>query len=213
VLTIPSYGCINVHASLLPRWRGAAPVQRAILAGDTTTGVSIMLMNEGLDTGPCDQVVSLPIDDLNAEALTAQLAEAGARALLQTLRRVERGEVQWTAQDDSLATYADKVTRADVTPSPGDPLVTAVRKIRASSAQAPSRIMVGGRGVTLLNAAPAEVGISPGKARPSPTGLELGLSDGSLLVTRLKPDGKTAIDAAAWLRGARLPDVVEWTPA
>ncbi len=93
VLDIPEHGCVNVHASLLPRWRGAAPVQRAILAGDRVTGVSIMQMEEGLDTGPYDSVVEVPVDELDAEALTEALAEAGASALLHTLERIERGEV------------------------------------------------------------------------------------------------------------------------
>ncbi len=212
VLRIPAHGCVNVHASLLPRWRGAAPVQRAILAGDEITGVSIMRMEPGLDTGPYDTVVEVPVDELTATGLTEALAEIGAPALLRTLERIERGEVRWIAQDDSLATYAEKVTRADVAVRPGDTVEVALRKIRASSPQAASRIVVGERGVTLLDAVASDNRLGPGAARASREGLELGLSDGAILVSRLKPDGKVEMEAGAWVQGARLPANAAWSP-
>ncbi len=139
VLEIPPYGCINVHASLLPRWRGAAPVQRAILAGDQVTGVSIMRMEEGLDTGPFAAVARVAVDDLDAEALTHALAEAGTNALLDVLRQVEEGTAVWTPQDDSLATYAEKVGKPEVALQPEDPASVALRKVRASGPRAPAR--------------------------------------------------------------------------
>ena len=106
VLSIAPHGVLNVHASLLPRWRGAAPVARAILAGDDETGVAIMRMEEGLDTGPYATVMRVPVADADLAALTGDLAEAGAEALLEAMRSVEAGTVEWTVQDAALATYA-----------------------------------------------------------------------------------------------------------
>jgi methionyl-tRNA formyltransferase len=212
VLHLPPYGCANVHASLLPRWRGAAPVQRAILAGDGKTGVSIMRMEEGLDTGPYDTVIEVPVDDLTTEALTEVLAEAGAIALLRTLDRIERGEVQWIEQDDAEATYADKVTRADVALRPSDSVDVALRKVRASTSQAASRLEVDARPVTVLEARRSGSQLAPGSVTLAHGGLELGVGNGAILVTRLKPDGRSEMDAAAWARGARLSDSPGWAP-
>ena len=112
VLAAPRYGCLNVHASLLPRWRGAAPVERAIMAGDRETGVSIMLVDAGLDTGPVYCVRHLPLDDQSTgAAVTEALAHLGAQAMLDTLDRL--GADTPRRQDDDQATYADKLTADD----------------------------------------------------------------------------------------------------
>jgi methionyl-tRNA formyltransferase len=213
VLDIPRHGCVNVHASLLPRWRGAAPVERAILAGDEITGVAIMRMDEGLDTGPYDSVIQVAIDDLDSPNLTAALAEAGAGALLRTLERIERGDATWVEQDDSAATYADKVARTDVALAPDDTVELALRKVRASSPRASSRLAIDSRTVTVVKAKRSTVSLSPGASRVSEGGVALGVADGAILVTRLKPDGKPEMDAAAWARGARLADAAAWTAA
>jgi len=114
VLAIPRHGCINVHASLLPRWRGAAPIQRAILAGDRETGVSIMQMDVGLDTGAVLRTASCPIGPNDtAGALHDCLATLGAETLLLTLGDLETGEVTPTPQDSTLATYAKRLTKAE----------------------------------------------------------------------------------------------------
>ncbi|MGN0301913.1 MAG: methionyl-tRNA formyltransferase [Anaerotardibacter sp.] len=99
VLDLPKYGCINVHASLLPRWRGAAPVERAILAGDANAGVCIMKMEEGLDTGDYCIERSMEIGNFTAEELTQELAELGSRALLTCLEHLELGSSLWVPQD------------------------------------------------------------------------------------------------------------------
>ena len=111
VLAAPKHGCINVHASLLPRWRGAAPVERAIMAGDTVTGVSIMQMDAGLDTGPVYTRRSFDINDASGEEVTAALAELGAKALLDTLAALP--ELTPEPQCDAEATLAPKLTSAD----------------------------------------------------------------------------------------------------
>jgi methionyl-tRNA formyltransferase len=114
ILEIPPRGCINVHASLLPRWRGAAPIERALLAGDRETGVSIMQMERGLDTGPIYAVQTVPVRaDDTAGRLRSRLAVLGAQALLEVLDQVAAGTAQAQPQDSALATYAPKIDKAE----------------------------------------------------------------------------------------------------
>jgi len=114
VLAVPRLGCVNIHASLLPRWRGAAPVQRALLAGDAVTGVSIMRMDEGLDTGPVYATVPVAIGPRDtAAALATRLAEVGAQALLTTLAALGRGAAVATPQPAAGASYARKLDKAE----------------------------------------------------------------------------------------------------
>ena len=114
VLQSARLGCLNVHASLLPKWRGAAPLQRAIEAGDTETGITIMLMNEGLDTGPMLNTASVPIDDQTTTAeLYEQLATIGGPLLVQSLKSLDRGSIQPIQQPQDRVTYAHKITTDD----------------------------------------------------------------------------------------------------
>ena len=114
VLQIPRYGCLNIHASLLPRWRGAAPIQRSILAGDIETGVTIMQMDEGLDTG--DMLLKMTCEiaaDDTAQSLHEKLAELGAKGIVKALRQLEKGELKPERQDAQQATYAAKLSKAE----------------------------------------------------------------------------------------------------
>ena len=113
ILEIPAKGCINVHGSLLPRFRGAAPIQRAILEGDDITGVTIMYMEEGLDTGDMLAKVTTPIEDKNAGDLHDELSELGAKLLVETLAEVEADRIDPQPQDDALATYAPMIFKKD----------------------------------------------------------------------------------------------------
>lgn len=114
VLDIPKLGCINVHGSLLPRWRGAAPIQRAIQAGDKETGITIMQMEAGLDTGPMLLTASTPISDRDSGAtLHDRLADMGAQLLVQALDEIADNKLQATPQDDQLATYAHKLSKEE----------------------------------------------------------------------------------------------------
>ncbi len=114
VLTTPTHGCLNIHGSLLPRWRGAAPIQRAIIAGDKKTGVTIMQMAEGLDTGDMLIKSEIPLSDTNtASEIHDQLAELGADALMKTLDLLELGELEPEMQDDVDATYANKLSKSE----------------------------------------------------------------------------------------------------
>ena len=114
ILKLPRYGCLNIHASLLPRWRGAAPIQRALLAGDRDTGVTIMQMDEGLDTGAMLLKKSCPIAAQdNAQTLHDRLAELGAAAIVEALQLLQLGRLNPVPQDESQATYAAKLSKAE----------------------------------------------------------------------------------------------------
>jgi methionyl-tRNA formyltransferase len=114
VLSIPALGCINIHGSLLPRWRGAAPIQRAILAGDEVTGITIMQMNEGMDTGDIllQSTYQLRVDETSA-TLFERLAQMGGEAIVSALRLIEKGELSAIPQDDNLACYATKIHKSE----------------------------------------------------------------------------------------------------
>ncbi|MDZ4063223.1 MAG: methionyl-tRNA formyltransferase, partial [Coriobacteriia bacterium] len=212
VLLVPRFGCLNVHASLLPRHRGAAPVHRAILEGDVETGVVIMLMDEGLDTGPYTSVVRIPVDDHTVGSLTSVLATLGARALLETLDAVASGTVRWVLQDDSVATHAAKVAPADLELYPGLRVADALRRVRASTPSARSRACIGGTVVDIIRAtaAPDATQTTPGSVISSRRELLLGLSDGAMRVEELRPAGKAVMDGACFGRGRDLGPMATW---
>ena len=217
VLEAAPMGAVNVHASLLPRWRGAAPIQRAILADDAQAGVSIMRMEEGLDTGPYCLQVSSRIAGAGAVELTDRLARIGADALVHALPSISDGSALWTVQDETLVTYADKISKSDVAISPAVPVELASRRVRASLPAAPTRVSIGGRLVTLLSAFVADsLDTEPpatGTIAFSKDGVLLGMDDGTLLVEKLKPQGKGEMSAADWSRGVRGLGGARWEQA
>ena len=155
VLAIPRYGGINVHASLLPRWRGAAPIERAILAGDPTTGISIMQMDAGLDSGPLLHTESIAIaagDD--RMSLTDKLCEVGQRALLFTLENLDRLRADPVPQQHDAATYADKFTSADCLIDWGREAVRIAAQIRAGAGRFPAFSFLGTRRIRILQGRP-----------------------------------------------------------
>lgn len=209
VLEIPRYGCLNVHASLLPRWRGAAPIERAILAGDEQTGVCIMRMEEGLDTGPYCVRRATEVEVKSAAELTDELANLGARALLTGLSVVEQGGAEWTFQDDAAATYAEKLAKDELYPDPAEPAAAMVRKVLASSEAHPARAVIAGRSATVERVALPDDeraaalcdGLEQGAVRFAAKRLFLGTGDGAVEVLSLKPDGKKSMDARAFAAG------------
>lgn len=210
VLDVPRLGAVNVHASLLPRWRGAAPIQRAILAGDEVTGVSIMRMEAGLDTGPYCETVAVPVDDKSAEELTDELAGVGAEALLRALERMCGGTCVWTAQDDASATYAQKVEKSDVLLDPAQTVSEFLRQVRASSRQAPARLGIRGAGMTVLGARSSPEATTPGRVVVIGRSVVVGVADGVVELTQVKPDGKHAMEAISWARGVSLGIDATW---
>ncbi|MCZ6890289.1 MAG: methionyl-tRNA formyltransferase [Gammaproteobacteria bacterium] len=160
VLAVPRYGCVNVHASLLPRWRGAAPVERAIMAGDRETGISIMQMEAGLDTGPVYSRYHTAIapDDTSA-SLMESLARLGATALLEFLDADPKPRS--APQDNGAATYAAKITKADARIDWRDDANTIDRKVRGLTAREPAFATASGERVRIL-----EASVEPGAGRP-----------------------------------------------
>ena len=132
VLSLPRYGCLNIHASLLPRWRGAAPIQRAIEAGDAQTGITIMQMDEGLDTGPMLSVHALPIEPQDtAASLHDKLAVLGGQAIVQSMDALARGELKAAEQPTEGVTYAAKLDKAEALLDPFLPAEVLARRVRA----------------------------------------------------------------------------------
>ena len=150
VLTMAPLGCVNVHASLLPRWRGAAPIQRSILAGDESTGVSIMRIGHGVDTGAYCAQASCSVAGKTADELTGELAELGADLLVKVLPTLADGTCVWTEQDESLVTHAAKIEKAEMRLDPSDTAETNVRRVLASSDAAPARCLAAGKPVRIL---------------------------------------------------------------
>ncbi len=156
VLEIPPYGCVNVHTSLLPRWRGAAPIERAILAGDEEVGVCIMRMEESLDTGAVCIMRSIPVGSQNVAQLTDELAVLGAQALITALAQIETNNAYWINQDDAQATYAEKIEKGELNLDPHVSALENVRRMRASSLAHPARCVIAQRCVTVTAAIPVD---------------------------------------------------------
>lgn len=215
VLDIPRLGCINVHASILPRWRGAAPIERAILAGDAEAGVCIMQMEEGLDTGDFCICRRIPIGDMTAEALTSELATMGAAALVSALAQMRHGNARWTAQDESLVTYASKIGKRELYVDPEADALSNVRRVRASSAAHPAKCRIGDRALTIMEARLADAGPrSPhqGEAWSDGGRLLLGCAEGALEAVRVKPDGKREMLGREFAQGMpALKDGTGWS--
>lgn len=213
VLEIPPMGCVNVHASLLPRHRGAAPVHRAILDGDESAGVAIMRMEEGLDTGPYATTARTLVGDADVTTLTSTLAELGAIALLEALDEIESGTVIWTAQDPAAVTYAGKITDADLALDPALALVDALRRVRASSGSARSKLKVSGRVIDVLRANASHESVAPGMVVREGDALLIGFADGTMRAEEVRPEGKSAMSGHAFALGARISEPVAWERA
>ena len=181
VLRAPTRGCINVHASLLPRWRGAAPVERAIMAGDAATGVSIMQMDTGLDTGPVlmSRCVAVTETDTGA-SLTAALANLGAEALLETLSTLNT--LVAVPQDSAKATLAPKISNADAVIDWRSSAESIARQVRALAHRRTAYTMIGNERVRMLeaHAAPGKPVGEPGTVSKTRDGVRIACGDGEL---------------------------------
>lgn len=209
---MPSY---NVHPSLLPRWRGAAPVERAIAAGDSETGVTIMRLVEALDAGPMAAQGIIPIGPAdNYGTLAPQLAELGGRLLVETLDAAAAASDKWTDQSDAEAdrpvTYAEKITREDRVLAPSS--ATAVElelMVRALTPHIGAMLEIAsGDPLRVEVARVAQESIPAGSAAEIEGRLLVGTSSGSLELLRVKPAGKQAMDAASYMRGNGIPELV-----
>lgn len=212
VLHMAPFGIVNVHASLLPRWRGAAPIQRAILAGDERAGISIMRIGHGVDTGAYCAQASCSVAGKTADELTAELAQLGADLLCDTLPALADGTAVWTEQDESLVTHAQKISKAEMRLDPQESALVNLRRVLASSDAAPARCIAAGKPVRIMRAVAADGDASmcaAGELVCQSKRIYIGCSDGALEITSVKPDGKRQMDASAWAAGLH-GDALAW---
>ena len=207
VLDFPRFGCLNVHGSLLPRWRGAAPIERAILAADELTGIGIMRMEEGLDTGDVAEERSTSVFGKSADQLYSELAVLGGNALVKVLDLLEDGEpVSWHQQPDSGVTYAEKIEKGELDISPSLSASDAWRRVLSSSESHTCRCVIAGKSLSVLEAHPVSAGDCPvsvarGEVAFVAKRLFLGCNDSILEVVTVKPDGKKPMEAKAFAAG------------
>lgn len=208
VLEAPPLGCLNIHASLLPRWRGAAPIQRAIEAGDTETGVTIMQMDEGLDTGDIVAMAAVPIGpDESAGALHDRLAALGARLMVQTLAAAAAAPLPRWPQPADGVTYAPKIEKAQSVLDWRAPAAVLARRIRAFD-PVPGTVTTWGGAPLKVWAARAEAGplaAAPGTVLAADdAGIRVQTSDGVLVLTEVQRAGGRRLPVREFLRGASL---------
>ncbi len=207
VLDLPAFGCVNIHASLLPRWRGAAPIMRALLAGDTVTGVTIMRMEPGMDTGPIllQRKTSIEGDDTGG-SLHDRLAEMGATGLTATLADLPGYLETLEPQPEEGVTHAAKVSKDEARLDWREPAVELVRKVRAFNPWPVAWVDVNEQPLRVWDAHPEAGGGTPGLIlEVSNSGLRVATGEGVLCITRIQLPGKKVMDLPA-LRNGR-PDL------
>lgn len=203
-LEAPRLGCLNLHASLLPRWRGAAPIQRAVMAGDAETGVCVMQMEAGLDTGPvlaCEATAIAPED--TAGTLHDRLAGIGAKLIVETLARLEAGMAAAVPQSEEGVTYARKIDKAEARVDWTRPAGELAALIHGLSPSPGAWCEIGGERVKLLMAVPEDGAGAPGEVLDDE--LLVACGGGALRLVTLQRAGKGAMDAATFLNGFPLP--------
>ncbi len=202
VLDAPGRGMVNVHASLLPRFRGAAPIQHAILAGDRETGISIMRMEEGLDSGPVIHRVSTPIGDgETAGALTDRLAALGASALVEALSLMSAGGGVLQAQDAAAATYAPKISRDQARLDWHRDAASVERQVRAFDPMPGAWTLLDGAPVKLFGALPAVGSGEAGVVLAAADRLVVAAGTGAVAVREVQPAGRNRLTVEEWVRG------------
>jgi methionyl-tRNA formyltransferase len=202
VLDMTTKGFINVHFSLLPRWRGAAPVERALISGDGMTGVTIMTLDEGLDTGPVltAQAIDIPPDD-DAGMLTDRLARLGARLLITALRGYLEGDLEPQKQTDEGATYAKKITRDDRPLNVGGTVDEFVNRVRGLAPDPAATLDIDGQPHKVYRASPHQAFPDPGTWEAHEGVPVVGVADGGIALIELQPPGKNRQAGEDWLRG------------
>jgi methionyl-tRNA formyltransferase len=207
ILECPPMGCLNLHASLLPRWRGAAPIQRAIMAGDTQTGVMVMRMEEGLDTGPvaASKIVNIEAD-LTAEQLHDRLSLAGAKLMASTLQELAKGNVEFVPQSEEGVTYAKKIEKSEARIDWSQPAGELHNHIRGLSPHPGAYFEVDfGKGlerIKALRSSPADGAGAPGLVLDD--NLTIACGSGALRLLEIQRSGKGPMPAQDFLRGAKI---------
>lgn len=204
VLDLPPFGCVNVHASLLPRHRGAAPISAAILAGDDETGVTIMRMDVGLDTGPMLSKRAIPITDVDTTAtLTDRLAHVGAELLVETLPGYLSGAIPPVAQDSAFATYAPQLKKEDGRLDFSETAEALARRVRALSPWPGAFCLWQDQPLKVLEARPISGRGLQGAVSGGLDGPAIACADGQLLLLKIQPAGKRPMSALDFARGTR----------
>jgi len=205
VLTLPRLGCINIHSSLLPRWRGAAPIQWAILGGDKESGISTMHLVEKLDAGDVLLQARTPLAaDETAGSLHDRLAKMGADLIVPTLNGLESGELKGQVQDESLITYASKLTKEMEVLDPKEPAEVLERRVRALNPWPGTSVVVGGQRLKIKKARlRSDLQGNEGKIYERAGMLLLGTSKAALELVTLQWEGKKEGDAAGFINGLR----------
>ena len=230
-LQCPKLGCINIHASLLPRWRGAAPIQRALLAGDSRTGVTIMRMEPGLDTGPLLASRAIDIGAIdNAKTIHDRLAQLGAELIVETLRALREGRVHEVPQPAEGVTYADKITKAEALIDWRQDAVEIWRRVRAFNPWPIAETRLNGAQLRIWDAqmrdadtcgASMRSGAAPGTELPAvpgtvlaatQDGIDVACGRGVVRILRLQLAGRRPILAQEFIKGQRL-DGARFAPA
>ncbi len=211
VLAMPRLGCLNIHASLLPRWRGAAPIQRAILEGDRETGVTIMQMDAGLDTGDMLYKLTTPITTGdNVGALHDRLVALGAQAIVEALQAIQSGTATPEPQDDTLANYAKKLNKAEAAIDWQQPAAQIARQIAAfnpwpvAQTQLEEKVLRIWEAEALPDSSPAGPGSVVGEGKQ---GIDVACGEGTLRLKRLQLPGGKPLSAAEFLNGRSLAGI------
>ena len=204
---LSDYTMLNVHPSLVPRWRGAAPIERAMIAGDERTGVTIMQVTEGLDSGPIALQSEIPIDaGEDFGSLSERLAELGGELLVQALDRLAAGELTFTEQDEDAATYAEKVTREERRLDPARTAAELERTVRALNPHVGTHLELdGGEWLGVRAARAVNDGPEAGAIEAAAGRLVLGTAEGALRLEIVQPSGKRPMAAEEYLRGHKPP--------
>ena len=204
LLKIPSRGSINLHFSLLPRWRGAAPVQRAIEAGDHLSGVTVFQLDEGMDTGPIFVTKRFAIDsDITSDELLHELSQLGPEAIVETLALIENGKKP-TAQDSAGATLARKLTKLEGKIDWTNSAESIHSKVRAFTSNPGAWTIFRNENLILQQPEMSELRLKPGQIEVRDKKLYVGTATSALIFLKVKPSGKPLMDASAWINGVRI---------
>ena len=206
ILTLPRHGCLNLHFSLLPRWRGAAPVQRAIEAGDSLSGVTVFQLDEGMDTGPIFSTKRFALDaDVTSDELLIELAELGVEAVMDSLQAITDGK-RPTTQSGEGATKASKITKQECEIDWNLSAQVISQKVRAFTSNPGAWTRFRGDTLKIDSVSLEDSSLKPGTLHIVDKKLIVGTGSNALAIGFLTPSGKSRMDALSWINGARITD-------
>lgn len=206
ILTLPRHGCLNLHFSLLPRWRGAAPVQRAIEAGDSLSGVTVFQLDEGIDTGPIFSTKRFALDtDITSDELLIELAELGVEAVMDSLQAITDGKRPAT-QSGEGATKASKITKQECEIDWSLSAQVISQKVRAFTSNPGAWTRFRGDTLKIDSVSLEDSSLKPGTLHIVDKKLIVGTGSNALAIGFLTPSGKSRMDALSWINGARITD-------